>query len=505
MAGYVIGLDLGPRCVRAAVLKTSLRGYEIEDFLSVEPKQPAAGEPQEPGAVAAAARAILDTIAHRPLTIVAGLSARSVSTWLIEMPFSDPKRIAQTLAFEVENYVPWDLDEVVLDYKLVDVSRSGAQVLAAMASWERLETQLEALNEAGVEPRHLTVDAAALALLAPEDEQCTAILNIESTGTQICVVSEGTCRWVRSVDRGGDFLDGKMAAGSSAWERAGSTPEERWGTEIRTSLLAAEEAGAPSIDVVYLCGDSARLSDLSEGLSESLGVPVDRLRLPPPKRGAADAPSPEPEHSLCYALALAGLPEGRKSSLEFRKGRFAYKADSQLQAKLVLGAVAALVLLVLGGIGVHFAKTTALKGELKATNAQLVASVQAAFPSVPSSALLSSESVISVMNEQVANVDERIANLTGPELTPLIALREISKIMPTGVTVDVSEYLVNGEMIRIQAKTDSFGSVDTIEAAILESPRFKGAQKSNVNKARNGKMSFTVTIPRNALDEEEQE
>ena len=347
MAGYVIGLDLGPRCVRAAVLKTSLRGYEIEDFLSVEPKQPAAGEPQEPGAVAAAARAILDTIAHRPLTIVAGLSARSVSTWLIEMPFSDPKRIAQTLAFEVENYVPWDLDEVVLDYKLVDVSRSGAQVLAAMASWERLETQLEALNEAGVEPRHLTVDAAALALLAPEDEQCTAILNIESTGTQICVVSEGTCRWVRSVDRGGDFLDGKMAAGSSAWERAGSTPEERWGTEIRTSLLAAEEAGAPSIDVVYLCGDSARLSDLSEGLSESLGVPVDRLRLPPPKRGAADAPSPEPEHSLCYALALAGLPEGRKSSLEFRKGRFAYKADSQLQAKLVLGAVAALVLLVL--------------------------------------------------------------------------------------------------------------------------------------------------------------
>jgi len=112
--------------------------------------------------------------------------------------------------------------------------------------------------------------------------------------------------------------------------------------------------------------------------------------------------------------------------------------------------------------------------------------------------------VINVMNEQVAGVDERIATLTGPELTPLIALREISKIMPTSVTVDVSEYLVNNEMIRIQAKTDSFGSVDTIEAAILESPRFKGAQKSNVNKARNGKMSFTVTIPRNESSEEEE-
>jgi hypothetical protein len=504
MAGYVIGLDLGPRCVRAAVLKTSLRGYEIEDFLSVEPQQPADGEPQDPRAVADAARAILDTIEHKPATIIAGLSARSVSTCLIEMPFSDPKRIAQTLAFEVENYVPWDLDEVVLDYKLVDVSRSGAQVLAAMTSSERLETQLQTLKEAGVEPRHLTVDAVALALLAPEDENCAAILNIESTCTQLCVVSEGTCRWVRSVDRGGNFLDGQVAAGSSAWERAGDNPLQRWCTEIRNSLLAAEDAGTPPIDILYLCGDSTRLSALCVSLSEDLGVPVELLQLPPPKRGAEHAPRPEPEHSLCYALAMTGLSEFRKGAIEFRKGPFAYAADSQLQAKLVLVGVAALLLLVLGGIGVHFAKTAALKGELKTTNAQLVASVQDAFPSVPSSALLSSESVISVMNEQVAGVDERIANLTGPELTPLIALRELSKIMPTGVTVDVSEYLVNGEMIRIQAKTDSFGSVDTIEAAILESPRFKGAQKSNVNKARNGKMSFTVTIPRNASDEEDE-
>ena len=87
---------------------------------------------------------------------------------------------------------------------------------------------------------------------------------------------------------------------------------------------------------------------------------------------------------------------------------------------------------------------------------------------------------------------------------PLGALRELSTTIPENVSLDVSEYLVNNEMIRIQAKTDSFGSVDTIEAAILESPRFKGAQKSNVNKARNGKMSFTVTIPRNESSEEEE-
>ena len=139
MAGYVIGLDLSPRCVRAAVLKTSIRGYEIEDFLSVEPQQPAPGEQQDPGAVIAAARAILDTVDHPQVTVVVGLSARNVSTWLIDMPFTDPKRIAQTLAFEVENYVPWDLDEVVLDYKIVDASRGGAGFATATVCRHRDE------------------------------------------------------------------------------------------------------------------------------------------------------------------------------------------------------------------------------------------------------------------------------------------------------------------------------------------------------------------------------
>ncbi len=504
MAGYIIGLDLSPHCVRAAVLKTSLRGFEIEDFLSVEPQKPAPGQAQDPSAVAAAARAILDTIDHAQVTIVAGVSARSVSTWLIDMPFADPKRIAQTLAFEIENYVPWDLDEVVLDYKIVDASRDGAQVLAAMSSWDRLENQLLCLKGSGVDPRHLTVDAAALALLAPENDDCAAILNIESDGTQLCVVAEGTCRWIRGIERGGEFLDGNSSAGSKSWDGAGSSPLERWGNEIRTSLLAAEEAGAPTIERVYLCGDSTRLAALCESLGDALGIPVDLLQLPAPKRGAEQAPQPEPEHSLCYGLALAGLPEGRKTAIEFRKDRFAYQADSQLQAKLVLIAVAALILFVIGGIGLHVAKTAKLKKELKDTNAQLVASVQQTFPSVPASALLSSESVMNVMNEQVAEVDERIENLTGPQLTPLIALRELSVLMPDNVKVDVSEYLVNNEMIRVQAKTDSFGSVDTIEAAILARPMFKGAQKSNVNKARNGQMSFTVTIPRQESAEEDE-
>ena len=62
--------------------------------------------------------------------------------------------------------------------------------------------------------------------------------------------------------------------------------------------------------------------------------------------------------------------------------------------------------------------------------------------------------------------------------------------------VDLDEYMVNNEMVRIRGITDSFGSVDKIEAAILDREMFRGAKKSDVNKSRDGKMRFVVTIPR---------
>ena len=88
-------------------------------------------------------------------------------------------------------------------------------------------------------------------------------------------------------------------------------------------------------------------------------------------------------------------------------------------------------------------------------------------------------------------------------MTPLVALKELSAVVPTEVPIDVDEYLVNPEMIRIRGTTDSFGSVDSIEAAISSHIHFKGAQKSDVNKARDGKMRFVVTIPRNGKEGEE--
>ncbi len=539
MPGYVIGLDLGRHCVKAAVLKGSFRGYEVEDFLSLEPEAPEDGGPPDDAAVFAAAAAILETIEQPQAQIVVGLPAGRVSTWLLEMPFADKKRLEATLPFEVENYVPWDLDTIVLDYQVQDKG-PPAKVFAAMAPRDRVAALLDGLAEAGIDPRFVTVDAAALASLVqgidlglepvevpddgfevepPSSQPSPVIIDVGATRTLLTVCPDGQPRWTRSLDRGAEFLAKydldpeitqpemhALTEEQSQAEQIRSGKSDKvmrtWLSEIRASLLAAEEAGF-SLERVFLCGGGSARPGLPEAMGEIIGIAVEALPLPPGQVNPDEAPLPEPEHALAYALARRAFAKGDDELVDFRKDEFAFQADSRLYVRLAMAGVAALVLLAAGLVGLHLVEINKLKGQLESQNQLLVSTVQGAFPEVPESSLGSDRQAIAIMQEKLATVEERVEALTGYGTTPLDALKILSEAMPTDVVVDVEEFLVNDEMIRIRGMTDSFASVDKIEAAIQKKPGWEEAKKSDVNKARDGKMRFMVTIPREPTEETE--
>ena len=523
MPSYVIGLDLGAETVKAAVLKGSFRGYEVEDFLSLEPADFAAtgefipaqgpsprgehddgdgegdegddGAPQVAIMSAAAsespelkaARAVIEAVGHQQAIVIASVPAERVSAWRVEMPFTDRKRIDQTIGFEVENYVPWDLEDVVLDYQVLDSGSGGAQVFAAMVPTERIAELLESLRRIAVDPRHVAVDAAELARLLPISDECEVILDIGATRTLVCVVRDGKAWWIRSLDLGAASFgeDGDLGPFLGS---------------VRATLLAAEESGAPPIDAVVLCGGGSKREGLREALAEELGVEVDALELPSSQVNTDMAPRPEPEHALCYALALKGFAERDRVGVTFRKGPFAWKADSRLYTRLALAAVAAVMVLCVGFVVMHFVNVAKLNSQLEASNDRLRDTVLAEFPTVSPTQLMTPDGAIGVMQDQVFALQARADALRGPSSTPLSSLKDLSDTIPANLKVDLDEYLANEEMIRVRGTTDSFENADKIEQALKGSPQFQGAKKSDVNKARDGRTSFVVTIPR--LEEE---
>ncbi len=528
MPGYVIGLDLGRRCVKAAVLKGTFRGYEVEDFLSLEPESSDDGSPPSDEALYAAAKAILDTIDQPHATIVVGLPAGRLSTWLLEMPFSDKKRLEATLPFEVENYVPWDLETVVLDYQVIEKG-PPAKVFAAMAPRDRVQSLLDGLSLAGVDPRFVTVDAAALAGLLPDlpednDElensssiKSPVIIDVGASRTLIAVCPKGQPSWLRSLDRGTQFLtkydlDGEspvvelMDEQDAQVELARRAKVEKvqrtWVGDVRATLLAADQAGF-DVDHLLLCGGGYHLDGIGELISESTGLTVEPLEFPKGQVNPEDSPLPEPEHALAYSLAIRAFVKGHQP-VDFRKDEFAWQADSRLYARLAVAGAAALFLMVLSGVVLHFMEVAKLNGQIDVQNQLLVSTVQSAFPEVPEASLGSNRQAIAVMQEKLADVEDRVDALRGFGTTPLDALKIMSETVPANLTVDVDEYLVNDEMIRIRGQTDSFQSVDTIELAIQKQPGWGEAKKSDVSKARDGKMRFMVTIPREPSEGEDE-
>ena len=278
--------------------------------------------------------------------------------------------------------------------------------------------------------------------------------------------------------------------------------QRTWVGDVRATLLAADQAGF-DVDHLLLCGGGYHLDGIGELISESTGLTVEPLEFPKGQVNPEDSPLPEPEHALAYSLAIRAFVKGHQP-VDFRKDEFAWQADSRLYARLAVAGAAALFLMVLSGVVLHFMEVAKLNGQMDVQNQLLVSTVQSAFPEVPEASLGSNRQAIAVMQEKLANVEDRVDALRGFGTTPLDALKIMSETVPANLTVDVDEYLVNDEMIRIRGQTDSFQSVDTIELAIQKQPGWGEAKKSDVSKARDGKMRFMVTIPREPSEEEDE-
>src|SRR4051812_12253219 len=119
----ILGLDLGSYSVKAVVLETNLRGFTTQAYAEVV----CAGEGERLDRIKAA---LPELMAKGPFvadTIVVALPGPSLATHQISMPFSDPKKIEATLAFEVEGQLPFDLSQAVWDYQVATSDEKGSQ------------------------------------------------------------------------------------------------------------------------------------------------------------------------------------------------------------------------------------------------------------------------------------------------------------------------------------------------------------------------------------------
>src|SRR5688572_223891 len=116
----VLGLDLGSTSVKAVEIDTSFGRYEIHDYHEEKITQGS-------NAFEAAGR-LVRGLPKAPDRIVVGLPSGRVTFRNLHVPTKDRKDIQAAVAFELEDDLPFELDESVFDHSILSQGPEGTHL-----------------------------------------------------------------------------------------------------------------------------------------------------------------------------------------------------------------------------------------------------------------------------------------------------------------------------------------------------------------------------------------
>lgn len=308
----IVGLDIGSSCVKAVEVVPRGDGFELV-HLGIAPLPHDAivdGAFLNSGAIADAIREAVAKSGTKAKNVAAAVSGHSVIVKKISVPAMTVEELEESIRWEAEQYIPFDVNEVNLDFEVIqhgDAERP-MEVLLVAAKRDLIDDYVNLISEAGLVPS--VIDVAGFAVenafesnYEPGPEDVVAVVNIGAQVTNINVVSGGVPAFTRDVSTGGNQYTAEIQRAlsigfdeaerikigePSARESQDVVPQEveqamRSVTnnlvgEIARSLdFFSATAADTRIQRVVLAGGSARVPGIDTVFRERTGLSVEIL------------------------------------------------------------------------------------------------------------------------------------------------------------------------------------------------------------------------------------
>lgn len=268
----------------------------------------------DPGSIAAALPSVLHQIMRetgiRPAPLIVSLGGQTVFPRFAKFPaIGDAAKLEQLVRYEIEQNVPFPIDEIVSDHQFLGTTADGEKAaIIVAAKLEAVRAVTDAVRGVGLKP--LVVDVSPMAICNalkfahPGLTGCSVILDIGSKTTNLIILEDEKI-YNRSIPVAGNLITKDIAqtfgcsfeeAEQLKLERGyvslgGVTEDEdevsdRVSKVIRTVLtrLHAEisrsinfyrsQQGGSAPSRLFLTGGCARLPQLDQFFMESLQVEV---------------------------------------------------------------------------------------------------------------------------------------------------------------------------------------------------------------------------------------
>jgi len=337
----LVGLDIGSSAVKAIELKPAGKVYRVS-AIGVEPVPPDSivdGAIIDSLAVSDAIRRLFANKRFKAKDVAAAVSGSSVIVKKITLPAMSEQELSESIYWEAEQYIPFDIQDVNLDYQIIDAgsgpnSQGTMEVLLVAAKKDKIADYTNVITQAGRTPIIVDVDAFALqnayeANYGFEPTAVVVLLNAGASAINVNILTGSQSVFTRDVSMGGNaFTEAVQKELDLPFNEAeqlkkGESTNGVTYDDARPVLKAMTDnvllevektfdffkatASSDRIDRILLSGGASRVEGFNEALRDRFDTEVDRFD--PFRQVALDTKklSVDPEEVAPLAAVALGL------------------------------------------------------------------------------------------------------------------------------------------------------------------------------------------------------
>lgn len=303
----IVGLDIGSSAIKLVELKAGKGGRFSLLHAAHAPLSPEAiveGTVMDSSLVVEVAQRLIQDQGVKNPNIGISLSGMSVAIRKIQVPAMSEAELQESIHWEAEQYLPFDVNEVNLDYVVLAQDADNMEVLLVAAKKDRIADYTGIVTQLGKVPALVDVDVFALQNAyeynygVPQD-RVVALVNVGAHIMNVNILAHGLSVFWRDIVFGGNAyteaiqrelnLTREQAEAVKSGEQLGDhTPQTILGVLNGVSEdLAAElqktfeffytTSSHDQVEEVVLAGGAAQVLNLDAVLRERLGAKVELM------------------------------------------------------------------------------------------------------------------------------------------------------------------------------------------------------------------------------------
>lgn len=306
-----IGLDIGSSFIKVCELQPKGNGWSLANFgmTKLPPEAIVDGALMNSNIIVEAIRELVRKNHIRTKEVITSVSGHSVIIKKINLPVMTMEELEESIHWEAEQYIPFDINDVNIDVQIINQSGDEAgqmEVVLVAAKKDMINDYVAIIQEAGLSPVVIDVDSFAIENMfevnyETSEDETVVLVNVGASIININVLKGGVTAFTRDITLGGNqYTEEIQKQLSVSYEEAEAlkigggivrdtqavVPEEVEGiiqsvndnvaTEIQRSLdFYAATSTEDRIRRILLSGGSARVPGLTRTIQDKTGIDVE--------------------------------------------------------------------------------------------------------------------------------------------------------------------------------------------------------------------------------------